>query len=230
MRKILTKLLLFYTLLPVLPLCALDLKFTSPGDETRSLTPVVSPQTLSVVKDEGGLLRFESAEKMPYSRAAVSPNGAMAMQGDSDVSVTFRFGGEKASFGYYLRVSGEETPSYLVLASIWNDGQGTLRIFKVPPKTQVEDQHRLATATIRPCKAGTYYTIKSKLLVQNGHECQLTAEIVPADGGAASTATATDPDGLTNPGAVHLRCYATASAQKIDVKQVTLAGAKTTGR
>lgn len=204
------------------PLQAIELKFTAPADVARSLAPVAAPGTLSVVNEEGGFLRFRSEEKLRYARMAVAPGGVPLIQADGEVSATFRFGGEKESFGLYLRVAGEEDAAYLALVSAWTKGQGTVRLFRVPPKTQVEDQHQLAKENVRsPLAAGAWQTLKVRTAaVPGGNGVQVTAELVPAAGGASTSTTAVDPLGLKDAAKVHLRFYAADADATIDLKQV----------
>ena len=77
------RLLLLSPLLFALPLHASELKFTAPGDATRSLDPVVAPSTLSVVNEEGGFLRFRSEDKMRFCQMNVAPGGTVLLH-DSD--------------------------------------------------------------------------------------------------------------------------------------------------
>ena len=233
MRKFpLAKLLLISPLLLALPLRAAEMKFTAPADVTRSLEAVVAPTTLSVVNEEGGFLRFRSGDKMRFCQMGVLAGGTTFKQADGEIDATFRFGAEKQSFGLYLRVSGSDAPAYLVLASTWVNGQGVIRLFKVPPRVQVEDQHQIAKESVHsPLTPGSWYTLKVRTAAQNGQAVQLTAELVPLTAGAASTTvTAVDPSGSKEPGAVQVRFYTPEDDQNIDLKVITTLPAAPAGK
>jgi len=224
MRKTLSSVVLLLVLAGT-SLFALDVNFRSEADLTDNFKAVAGGKSVSVVNEDGGVLRFTTADKLTFSRLTLVDRQQRPLGlAEGTVEATFRFKEMQQSFGIIMRVTDDEANSYVFLVNLSESGSSALRIFKVSPKATPEQEHILVFKATKAIVPNEWYRLRVKITNGVGGGVNLEGEVLPESGGSpilsANIKDASDP--VDGPGEINLRLYATNVPTEIEVKKVSV--------
>lgn len=198
---------------------AVELKFEKPSDFRRNFSENSKEDVLSVIREEGGLLRFATGDKRSFKLAAYAPGNKPLNMINEKIAAEFRFNRHSQSFGIVSRVEKDAANCYIVLVNA-NPSGALLRIFKGLP-TESFQQGAVASQAFK-AKVGEWYRLEmSTKNVSKG--VQVRAKLMPAGGGEAlaSVEFDDDRDALSKPGHMRLRFFADSHGET-DVRSVVI--------
>lgn len=207
------------------PLSALDIRFQSETDVTNNFQAVAGSKAMSFVNEEGGVLRFTTADKLTFSRLTLVDRQQRPLGlAEGTVDVTFRFKEMQQSFGLIMRVTDNDANAYVFLVNLSESASSALRIFKVSPTATPEQEQMLVFKATKAIVPGEWYRLRVKISNGVGGGVKLEGEVLPESGGSSILAASIkdDTDPVNGPGEINLRFYATNVPTEIEVKKVSV--------
>ncbi len=207
------------------PLPALDISFKSETDVTDNFKAVAGSKSMSFVNEDGGVLRFTTADKLTFSRLTLADRQQRPLGfAEGTVDVTFRFKEMQQSFGVIMRATDNDANAYVFLVNLSENANTALRIFKVSPTATPEQEQMLVFKATKAIVPNEWYRLKVKVSNGVGGGVKLDGEVLPESGGSAilSANIKDDTDPVNGPGEINLRFYATNVPTEIEVKKVSI--------
>lgn len=204
---------------------ALDLSFKSDSDVTDHFRAVAGGKAMSFVNEDGGVLRFTTADKLTFSRLTLVDRQQRPLGfAEGAVDVTFRFKEMQQSFGVIVRATDNDANAYVFLVNLSESANSALRIFKVPPTATPDQEQMLVFKATKAIVPNEWYRLKVKISSSVGGGVKLDGEVLPESGGSAilSVNIKDETDPVDGPGEINLRFYATNVPTEIEVKNVSI--------
>lgn len=220
-----TPLVAFLLVFSGAPLPALDIAFPSEADLTDHFKAVAGSKAVAFAGEEGGVMRFTSADKLTFSRLTLVDRQQRTLGlADGAVEVTFRFKELLESFGVLVRVKGNDEKAYLALVNLSETGGSALRLFKVSPLDTPNEDNILVFKGTKAIFPNEWYRLRIKFGAKAGKAAKIETEVLPEKGGSpiVSAEVEDENEPVMEAGQIQLRFYAANVPSEIEVKNVSV--------